>query len=199
MDEDMVQRPSCFATAALPSMHWRTAFGGVLQQWCKIKYSIPQYCFARHWHCTESSSIECTGTLTGGRRVTYAPRSVSISPTLLPYCSFSASYSTITQPSHPPSTESSLNTCKSNLKHSSDSWQQNSFETVFKESRWSRSWSPPQSPRTWVQASKLAPCQPWQWINLQSQGRCWISFWANKFLLSILPLNTNGMEIWKCE
>ena len=98
MDEDMVQRPSCSATAALPSMHWRTAFGGVLQQWCKIKYSIPQYCFARHWHCTESSSIECTGALTGGRRVTYAPRSVSISPTLLPYCSFSASYSTITQP-----------------------------------------------------------------------------------------------------
>ena len=49
-------------------------------------------------HDTVSSSIECTGALTGGRRVTYAPRSVSISPTLLPYCSFSASYSAITQP-----------------------------------------------------------------------------------------------------
>ena len=67
-------------------------------EWCKIKYSIPQYCFERYWLCTVSSSIECTGALTGGRRVTYAPRSVSISPTLLPYCPFSASYSTITQP-----------------------------------------------------------------------------------------------------
>ena len=73
-------------------------------------------------------------------------------------------------PSHPPSTESSLNTCKSNLKHSSDSWQQKSFETVFKESRWSRSWSPPQSPRTWVQASKLAPCQH-RTMNIHAKPR----------------------------